>query len=827
MSRTVLRLLTADSLHELACPLDVLITVGSGLECEIVLDGATILPRHCEFRRVGDQRFRIKRAVPEAWFTVNGVCAPDLEVDVPFRFGIGTEVITFDLAVEGEAKLEQSGPDTAAADVMNVAGAAQPPAHSGRRDYLLQPATLRRRAGDRSGVVVESTPAATLPVQVVSESATAVSGGGLRSVTRKEAPAPASKPELNDMKCLDEDKAQEESSGLVWAGLCVCGLMIGAIIYWQHHLDAAPPAEDPVMEAVEVPTTREFSTDEMVAIASELRRAHMPMLSAHLLMPLAESGRVDAMHELALALMGAGEFSDEAVYLLRQSAEGGSRAALADLVESVENPSHMERYSAESFKHLEFAARLGERTAWIPLGERLEQGHGVAKDLDLALAAYQQAGQAGERRAAIKLAATHDAMECVAAFVRSWNEVSVATVLDHVALSPEQYFGQKKPAMEALLRAEEQFRVLWPLRRINVAEGARAHLRSFDLIQVEQPFQFEVQRGERIARGSGVVTCEVQNEEGGWRVVAAQDEIALKELLPSGDQFVTAGTLRGLKPAFSHEEEVEEARLEILEMMRGIEETQDFKPALTLLLNKAMTFPQEDFWRPFADKLCDRMAREFFAQGRWLDAAWSAPVHQLAEIGSVSAMLLEGHLLMAGYGYARDEKRGIALYQKAFEAGGRRDARFYYAEALFQGRGVPQDLDKASILVLSYMARSKHPLEAYLAAHLLWRKAEIDPSLWQDVYDTLSRVADKLPPAKHLAAMVLLNHGNTTRERKTGFAALKAAAEAGVTEAMKNLSKCYLDGVGCEKDLHQATLWKQKALVTEPPRRRHYTEFEG
>lgn len=271
---------------------------------------------------------------------------------------------------------------------------------------------------------------------------------------------------------------------------------------------------------------------------------------------------------------------------------------------------------------------------------------------------------------------------------------------------------------------------------------------------------------------------------------------------------------------------MEETRLEILEKIRGIDQTQDFKPALTLILNTATTFAADDFWRPFADKLCDRMAREFFAQGRWLDAAWSAQVHQLAELGSVSAMLLEGHLLMAGYGFTRDEKRGVALYEKAFEAGKRRDARFYLAESLFQGRGVPQDFEKAGALALSFMARSKHPLEAYLAAHLLWRKAEIDPSLWQPVYDTLSRVAEKHPPAQHLAAMVLLNHGNTTRERKTGFAALKAAAEAGVPEAMKNLSKCYQDGVGCEKDFQAATLWKQKALVTEPLKRRHFTEFE-
>jgi hypothetical protein len=79
---------------------------------------------------------------------------------------------------------------------------------------------------------------------------------------------------------------------------------------------------------------------------------------------------------------------------------------------------------------------------------------------------------------------------------------------------------------------------------------------------------------------------------------------------------------------------------------------------------------------------------------------------------------------------------------------------------------VPQDVEKAGALVLSFMSRSNHPLEAYLAAHLLWRKAESDPSLWQQVYDTLSRVVEKHPPAKNLAGMVLLNHGQTTKERK-------------------------------------------------------------
>lgn len=825
MPFTVLRLHSAEGLHELACPADACIEIGSVPECEIMLEAATILPRHCVLRRVGETRFRIQRAAPEAWFTVNGVCGPELEVETPFRFGIGAEEITFSLIAEDEEPAEEA--TAAGPPVEEPVSEEQNGARASRRDYLLQPTAMRPRAGGRvGGVVLESDESGRGRPRSEIDAAVAVedveSGRGRPRIGVEASPLTETKPEV------PKAETEESSSALVLVGLLVCGLMIGGIFYWQHFLDDMPFSPAPA--AVTTPQrfeARELSAEELIVAAADLRRAGMPMLATHILMPQAEAGNIQAMHELGLAFLNSGDFAGEAVTLLRGAAEGGSREALAGLVEAVENPLNMERYGEESMQHLDFAAKLGESSAWMPLGERFEQGHGTDKNLDLALAAYEKAGAAGERRAAPKLAARQEALERVAGFVRSWNEVSVATLLDHVSARPRRYFAQEKPAVEALLRKEEELRMLWPLRRISMSDGAKTKLESFEHIEVSQPFQFELQRGARIARGTGMLTCEVEREEDGWRVVSARDEIVIKELLPASDQFTAAESLRELRPAFSLAEQVEETRLEILEKMRGLEETQDFKPALTLILNTAMTFPQEEFWRPFADRLCDRMAREFFAQGRWLDAAWAAPVHQLAELGSVSAMLLEGHLLMAGYGYTQDEKHGVAMYEKAFEAGKRRDARFYYAEALFQGRGTSQDFQKAGALVLSFMTRSKHPLEAYLAAHLLWRKAEADPALWQQVYDTLARVADQLPPAKHLAGMVLLNHGNTTRERKTGFAALKAAAEAGVPEAMKNLSKCYQDGTGCEKDAHQAMLWKQKAAVTEPPRRRHYTEFVG
>lgn len=840
MPPTVLILRSAAGLHELSCEMDSSVELGSAPECEIVLDGVAVRSRHCVLRRIGERRFLISRAVPEARFTVNGVSASELEVETPFQFGIGDESITFDLATEG-ARLPElpawdepvalpepaaepapvAEPEPADAPILPVEPVTaeeaveilaptewqQVAARASRRDYLLQPTTVRPRTGERLGEVLIDLP----PLFTVAA----------------EPPATPVASKVGHETHPNVTKAETEgASPLMFASLMICGVMIAAIFYWQHHLDSGAQETEMVLDSPE-PGMRDVASDKVLQAVMGLRLASLPMISAHMAMPLAEEGDARAMHELALALLASGEFSEEAVFLLRQAAESGDRAALADLAEAVENPLNMARYGPESFQQLDFAARLGESAAWMPLGERFEQGHGVSKNLERALAAYEKAREAGDRRAAAKMAVKHDALERVAAFVRSWNDASVTTLLDHVSENTERYFEHEKPPVETLLGVEEQLRALWPLRHISVEGEGKASLRSFERIEVTQPFQFELQRGVRIARGRGLLTCEVAHEEKGWRVVSAQDEIALKEMLPAGDLFLTGPSLRTLKPALSRVEQVEELRLEMSEMMRGIEETQNFKPALSLVLGAAEAFPQEAFWRPFADKLCDRMAREFFRQGHWQDATWAAQVRQLAETGSVSAMLLEGHLLMAGYGVSRDEAHGVALYQKAFEVGRRRDARFYYAEALFEGRGVAQDMEKADTLVLSFMTRSKHPLEVFLAAQLLWRKAESDASRWQDVYDLLSRVAEKHPPARHLAAMVLLDHGKTIRETKDGFIALKAAAESGVLEAMKRLSKCYQDGVGCEKDFQAAMLWKQKAAVTEPPRRRHYTEFEG
>lgn len=780
------------------------LTFGCGPECNVTFEGEGILPRHCVLYRTGERTFQIIGLYAAAQFSVNGVISSELEVNVPFKFGIGGEVFDVDLAEGEEVPLQER---TEVESGVGAEGGAAGPRPS-RRGYLLKPITLRPRAGQRVGEVILE-----------------VASSPNNEVLQPSQPASLPTPAVEAMVEATPPSDEEESSKLVLAGLLLCGAMIAGIVYWPHHLDQLSAAKP---EVVLPPVVAAALAPEVTVRACEdLLRVGAPQLAAQMLTPLAEKGDVAAMHQLALALRASGKFGEEGVVLLQKAVEGGRREALRDFVSVVDDEENPARYTEGAFKQLQLAAKLGETSAWMPLGERYEQGNGTQPDMKLALAAFEKARVAGDKRAAGKLSAKQGALERVAAYVRSWNEVSVARLLEHVAAGQGKFFTLDHPPMEVLLRQEEEMRDRWPLRRIGVVAGAQAELETFDLIKVTQPFQFEVQRGERIARGKGVLVCTVQRDLAErCRIIDAHDSIEVTELLPAKEQFVSAASLRELKPAFTHAEQVDDARLEILEQMRGLEATEDFKPVLTVLVNAIYEFPGETFWMPFADKLCDRMARQLFVSGKWLDAAWAEQVHQFAEHGSVSAMLLEGHLYAAGYGFQRNAARSVALYQKAFEAGPRRDARFYYAEALFQGQGVPQDIEKAGTLVLAFMRRSRHPLEAYLAAHLLWRKAEHDPALWQDVYDTLSRVVETFPPAKNLAGMVLLNHGQTTKERRTGFAAIKAAAEEGVVEAMKSLSQCYLEGVGCEKDLHQATFWKQKAMVTEPPRRRHYTEFE-
>lgn len=806
MPLNVLTLRTEDGLHSLSCPVGTVLDVGRAPGCEITLEGAEVLHHHCLLQRMGELHFRVTAVAPSASFTVNDVSACDLGVDVPFRFGIGGETIEIDLITEEEAS---AAPDPAAGDPTDREPSATRPS---RRDYLLQRSPLKLRQNRRVGEVLleTSSVASALPPAVQG----AARPGTLENV----------EPEASPESRVDE----EESSSLLFVGLMVCVVMIAGIFWWQQHLDAAPPFAPVAKAWPPAPLVMPAVTAADIIPASRaLRLAGISMTAAHWLMPLAEEGRGEAALELARALHDADKFGEEVIFLLRQAAEGGIRHAWTDLVREVDHEENPERYTESTFKLLQRAAALGVSSAWMPLGERHEHGNGTAPDIRLAREAYAKALACGDERAQAKLSAEEGALQRAVAFVRSWNEVSVATLLDHISATPGRFFQLEYPQVDALLRMEEELRTRWPLRRVSVVPGATAEPETFDIIKVTQPFHFELENGARLARGDGTLVCTVQRDVAGiWRVTDAADTIVVKELLPAREKFISATSLRELRAALTPEERMEESRLQLVRETRGIEETQDFKTVLTVMMSAVHEFPQETYWRPFADTVCDRMARQLFADGRWIDPTWAQQVHELAEAGSVSAILLEGHLLAAGYACQRDEARSTAMYQKAFDSGKRRDARFYYAEALFQGRGVPQDIPKAGALVLSFMSRSKHPLEAYLAAHLLWKKAEIDPALWQDVYDTLSRVADKHLPAKHLAAMVLLNHGNTTRERKTGFAALQAAAESGVQEAMKNLSKCYQDGIGCEADLQAATMWKQKAAITEPPRRRHYTEFE-
>lgn len=414
-----------------------------------------------------------------------------------------------------------------------------------------------------------------------------------------------------------------------------------------------------------------------------------------------------------------------------------------------------------------------------------------------------------------------DALAAAKAFLDSWSENDASGVLRFVSPAPANYFEMPNPASEAVLRLEEAFRDHWPQRTLRADGSPEASRAGESRFEITQRYLFDL-RGlnKRHTTGAGTLFLTLERvAPKTWLVTHATDKIELQTTEPSRDAFSPAVSLRNLKPVLSEDE----LKLKAKDDLALLVKAGDAKATLTAILENAAKHPNETFWRFATDQTCDALSRALFATGEWPDPTCLAEVQKLSELGVPSAMLLQGHLLRAGYLLPRNIAEGEVLYRKAYETTKSREARFYYAEALFIGG----EHQRASAIALATMVSSKHPLEAYLAAHLLWKKAELDPSLWQQVYEIAARAATQHPPAKNLAGLVLLKHGQTTKERQAGFTLIQKAAEEGVTEAMKNLSACYEYGDGCPRHPAEAAAWKKKAETTPPLPKKHFSEFES
>jgi len=660
MSPAYLTIHTEDGSYQLPCPPHALLKLGSAEDADIALVGIDILRHHCTLRRISERRFTISAASRDARCTINGVTAADLEVDMPFRFTIGGEVIDFDIISESTGDTNQ-------------------PAR--RRDYLLGPISLRQRSNTKPTNLPRE-----LPVESLS---------------------PVSAPIVSTA---------------------------------------------PVIGPQPMPKTRR-SIWEWAAIIS------------------------------FIALLAV--FSDEGLmWLSGRLPEDGQKTEPVIKVEPV--PVAEVVVPAELPKLIQSPPSQVVMPA-VPVPD-------------------------------LKAIATREASAHVRAFILSWNDESAAGVLEFISAAASTYFNVPNPASDAVLRMEEELRARWPIRTIKLADEPVTSMMSETSVEVLQRFHFELRGMNRDARGTGELRCTLERDAAKkWRILKAADNIEVTALLPDKVAFSPATSLRELKPALSEEE----SRQLVIDHINDLIKAGSHKSALTAILKASIDYPKDTFWRFATDKICESLAHTLFAEGKWPDVTCVEEIKSLSDSGLTSAMLLHGHVLRAGYGMKSNLAEGEFLYRKAYEISKSREARFYYAEALFIGN----EFEKASAIALSAMTSSQHPLEAYLAAHLLWKKAEIDPALWQQVYETVSRIADKHPPAKNLAGLVLLRHGQTTKERNTGFAAIKAAAEAGVPEAMKNLIACYEMGTGCEQNPAEAEVWKTKLATTKPPQRKHYSEW--
>ena len=649
MSPAILTLQTEDTRHQLPCPAAAKFTLGSGEEADIALDGVDIPEHHCTLERIGERRFYIAGAAADLRCTVNGVTAPEIEVEVPFRFVLGGDVIDFDLEVETQAPASR------------------------RRDYLLGTTSLRER------VKVVRLPS--VPVQVPE--------GRLRRITDDTGRAASPV----------EESPVPRARISVWRWLALVVLLLS------------------------------------MGLVSDPGRAWL--------------GRVTSLQEKS-----AGEV-----------VPGPAEVSVAEEV--------------------------------VPMAEPPPP-----KVIDP------------------KVEAARAATDLVAAFLQSWNDEAAAGVLGYVSPALTEYFEMATPTADVVLRSQEELRARWPQRMIQAFGEPVATALSETKAEVLQMFAFELRGMNREARGTGELRCAVErNDAKEWRIVKAADRIDLRQALPDRGVFSKATSLRELEPVLS----MEEKKKMSVDHLDALIEAGNHKLALQGVRQAETDFPEESFWRFSAERICEDLARTLFADGQLPDPSCIEEVVELSDSGLPSAMLLHGHFLRAGYGMPRSEPKGEMLYRRAFDKAKSREARFYFAESLFVGG----EIEKASAIALATMVSSEHPLEAYLAAHLLWKKAELDPSLWQKVYETVARVAEVHPPARNLAGLVLLKHGQTRKEREAGFSLIRQAAEAGVVEAMKNLSMCYEVGDGCDRSATESEKWRSAAVSTKPPQRKHFSEWRG
>ena len=287
MPLNVLVLRTEDGQHTLPCPPGTVLDVGSDPACEILLEGEGVFPHHCILRRMDERHFRITAIALAARFSVNGVLAADLGVDAPFEFGIAGETIQVDLLDDpklgspaGGELSEQQAEGAPSSTAEASAGRAT------RRDYLLQPASIRLRTGGRPVEVRVASPEV-LAVAPMLLSEAAAPAHGPRTETPAEPVPGAQSPDVSP-----QQRDEEESSPVLLAGLLVCVAMIAAILWWKHRLDAeenrpangAAPGRSSLRGAAS-PVPEATPIRDSASLARWLRLAGMPDVAAHMLMP--------------------------------------------------------------------------------------------------------------------------------------------------------------------------------------------------------------------------------------------------------------------------------------------------------------------------------------------------------------------------------------------------------------------------------------------------------------------------------------------------------------------------------------------------------------
>ncbi|RIA85203.1 hypothetical protein C1645_808392 [Glomus cerebriforme] len=175
-----------------------------------------------------------------------------------------------------------------------------------------------------------------------------------------------------------------------------------------------------------------------------------------------------------------------------------------------------------------------------------------------------------------------------------------------------------------------------------------------------------------------------------------------------------------------------------------------------------------------------------------------------SEGGNIRAMYRLGNCYYHGIGVMKDEEKSFKFHLKSAESG-YKYALYMIGDFYCQGTGILKDESKAFKWYLK-TARKGHAYSQFLAAKYYNGGKYISKNEEKGFYWNRKAAINGIKDAQYNIAEYYLENKNETKAFKWY---LKLANEN--KRAIYLVAKCYRDGIGTDKNLHEAEIWFKKS----------------